>query len=165
MLFSLAILLFVFPTVAATTDLQAQCTGYDRLYNNTSCYVVVGPTKGQHSAKLSCNHYLGYAGHLVHIKSAGVQAAVKQAMTNYPNTTIPYIWTGLELINSSAAFPDSNNWGHYYRDGTFVTPTYLPWNTGQPITYVTYNRVIRYDYNNNYYNNNDHNEHNDFNND
>uniref|UniRef100_A0A914X785 Uncharacterized protein n=1 Tax=Plectus sambesii TaxID=2011161 RepID=A0A914X785_9BILA len=126
MLFSLVILLFTSPPVTALTDLQANCTGADRLYDGTSCYVVVGTATPQDQAKISCNHYQEYAGHLVHIRNGVVQAVVKQVMNSYANTSA-YIWTGLQLINSSVATTVSSNWGQYYRNGTFVLPTYLPW--------------------------------------
>uniref|UniRef100_A0A914WZ68 C-type lectin domain-containing protein n=1 Tax=Plectus sambesii TaxID=2011161 RepID=A0A914WZ68_9BILA len=58
-------------------------------------------------------------------------AAVKQVMTNYTGHSV---WTGLELINSSASINDSNSWGYYYRNGTFFSQTYLPWASGQPTT-------------------------------
>uniref|UniRef100_A0A914VZN8 C-type lectin domain-containing protein n=1 Tax=Plectus sambesii TaxID=2011161 RepID=A0A914VZN8_9BILA len=141
MLFSLAILLFISPTVTALTDLQVNCTGTDRLYNDTSCYVVVGTAKPHGAAKASCNHYLGYSGHLVHIRSAAVKAVVKQAMNNYIPAGTTTVWTGLQLKNSSAVTTDINNWGSYYRNGTSVTPTYLPWQSGQPSTAATNNRA------------------------
>uniref|UniRef100_A0A914V2W7 C-type lectin domain-containing protein n=1 Tax=Plectus sambesii TaxID=2011161 RepID=A0A914V2W7_9BILA len=51
------------------------------------------------------------------------------------------MWTGLEPINSSAALNDKNNWAHYFRNGTFVSPTYRPWQSGQPTTNTANNRV------------------------
>uniref|UniRef100_A0A914WDQ0 C-type lectin domain-containing protein n=1 Tax=Plectus sambesii TaxID=2011161 RepID=A0A914WDQ0_9BILA len=141
MLLSLAILLFISPTVAAITDLQTQCTGTDRRYSGTSCYVIVGTTKKQDVAKTSCNHYLGYAGHLVHIRSTGIQAAVKQLMNSY-SSTITNVWTAMELINSSVSTNVNTNWGNYYRNGTFVSPTYLSWAPNQPSTYISMNRVL-----------------------
>uniref|UniRef100_A0A914XSA4 C-type lectin domain-containing protein n=1 Tax=Plectus sambesii TaxID=2011161 RepID=A0A914XSA4_9BILA len=133
MLLSLVILLFTFPTANAVTDLQANCTGTDRRYNGTSCYVMVKTAIRHSAAKLSCNHYLGYSGHLYHIRNAAVQAVTKQLISTYSLAT-DYIWTGSETINSSAALTDKNNWAHYYRDGTFVSGTNLPWATGYPST-------------------------------
>uniref|UniRef100_A0A914WMK4 C-type lectin domain-containing protein n=1 Tax=Plectus sambesii TaxID=2011161 RepID=A0A914WMK4_9BILA len=143
MLLSLAMLLFISPTVTAITDLQTQCTGTDRVYSGTSCYVIVGTTKKQDVAKTSCNHYLGYAGHLVHIRSTGIQAAVKQLMNSY-SSTITNVWTGMELINSSVSTNVNTNWGNYYRNGTFVSPTYLSWAPNQPSPYTSMNRVLYY---------------------
>uniref|UniRef100_A0A914WMR9 C-type lectin domain-containing protein n=1 Tax=Plectus sambesii TaxID=2011161 RepID=A0A914WMR9_9BILA len=140
MLFSLAILLFISPTVAALTDLQTKCTGPDRRYNGTSCYVMVKNARRQNFAKLSCNHYLGYSGHLFHIKNAAAQATAKELISNYSSAD-DKVYTGLEPINSSAPFTDQNNWGHYYRDGTFVSATNLPWAPSQPTTNTAYNRV------------------------
>uniref|UniRef100_A0A914WDU3 C-type lectin domain-containing protein n=1 Tax=Plectus sambesii TaxID=2011161 RepID=A0A914WDU3_9BILA len=140
MWYSLALLLFISPTVAATTDLQTNCTGPDRVYNGTSCYVVVKPGIRHSAAKLLCNHYLGYAGHLYRITNAAVQAATRQLISTYPYSTA-WIWTGLEPKNSSAALNDNNNWGYYFRNGTFVSPTYRPWQSGQPAANTANNRV------------------------
>uniref|UniRef100_A0A914WYV0 Uncharacterized protein n=1 Tax=Plectus sambesii TaxID=2011161 RepID=A0A914WYV0_9BILA len=134
MLFSLAILLFIFPTVAALTDLQANCTGPDRRYNGTSCYVLGEPGITHSAAKLLCNHYLGYSGHLVHIRNAAVQATARELTTTYFFANVR-VYTGLEPINSSAALTDKNNWGYYYRNGTVVVPAYQqPWAAAHPST-------------------------------
>uniref|UniRef100_A0A914X4C3 C-type lectin domain-containing protein n=1 Tax=Plectus sambesii TaxID=2011161 RepID=A0A914X4C3_9BILA len=133
MWFSLAILLFIFPTVTAITDLQVNCTGPDRRYNDTSCYVMVKTVKRHTIAKLLCNHYFGYSGHLYHIRNAAAQAVTKELISTYSNAN-DKIFTGLEPINESAALNDQNNWAHYYRDGTFVSATNLPWAPGQPST-------------------------------
>uniref|UniRef100_A0A914VK93 C-type lectin domain-containing protein n=1 Tax=Plectus sambesii TaxID=2011161 RepID=A0A914VK93_9BILA len=118
----------------ALTDLQANCTGPDRQYSGTSCYVIVGssPQKYHPVAKTLCNHYLGYSGHLVHIKNAAVKDVLKQLMTTYNSTAINIAWTGLELLNSSTATNDSNNWGYYYRNGTYFSQTYIPWAATEP---------------------------------
>uniref|UniRef100_A0A914XK11 C-type lectin domain-containing protein n=1 Tax=Plectus sambesii TaxID=2011161 RepID=A0A914XK11_9BILA len=143
MLLSLAILLFTFPTVTAQTDLQAKCTGNDRLYNGSSCYVVVGTAKTHNEAKTSCNHYLGNSGHLVNIKSSAAQSAVRTLITNYATTTVTYVWTCLELLNSSAATSVSSNWGNYFRGGTLdAKAVYLPWYTTEPQLSATSNRVV-----------------------
>uniref|UniRef100_A0A914UIC0 C-type lectin domain-containing protein n=1 Tax=Plectus sambesii TaxID=2011161 RepID=A0A914UIC0_9BILA len=81
-------------------------------------------------AKGKCNHYLGYSGHLVHIRNVVVLAAVKQLISTY-GTSTDYIWTGMEPINASAAVT-ANNWANYYRNGTSVSPTYLPWAPSNP---------------------------------
>uniref|UniRef100_A0A914VIE8 C-type lectin domain-containing protein n=1 Tax=Plectus sambesii TaxID=2011161 RepID=A0A914VIE8_9BILA len=138
MLFSLAILLFISPTVTALTDLQAQCNGTDRLYNDTSCYVVVGPKIYHYLAKISCNHYLGYSGHIVHMRDAATQAAVLQAVTTY--TGYGSYWLGLETINSSTSTTVSTNYGNYYRNGTVVIPTYFPWGPNQPVNGASYKK-------------------------
>uniref|UniRef100_A0A914UWL9 C-type lectin domain-containing protein n=1 Tax=Plectus sambesii TaxID=2011161 RepID=A0A914UWL9_9BILA len=142
MLFSLAILLFISLTVTAITDLQANCTGPDRRYNGTTCYVLFAYSATQDVSKISCNHYLGYSGHLVHIRNAAVQNVVHQMITNYVAFTIYCAWTGLELLNSSASHTDSSNWGYYYRNGTFFSQTYLPWLSGHPSTNLDYNRAM-----------------------
>uniref|UniRef100_A0A914USY8 C-type lectin domain-containing protein n=1 Tax=Plectus sambesii TaxID=2011161 RepID=A0A914USY8_9BILA len=141
MLFSLAILLFTFPTVTAQTDLQANCTGNDRLYNGTSCYVMSGPTLTHYKARLACNHILGYSGHLAHMRNAAGQAAVLELANTYTGAPGDCYWMGMELINASVATNTSTNWGNYYRNGTFVTPTYFAWDSGQPSTSTGYNRV------------------------
>uniref|UniRef100_A0A914X024 C-type lectin domain-containing protein n=1 Tax=Plectus sambesii TaxID=2011161 RepID=A0A914X024_9BILA len=138
MLLSLAILLFVSPTVTAVTDLQARCNGTDRLYNGTSCYVFVGPRININLAKTACNHYLGYSGHIVHMRDAATQAAVLQAATT--NAGYDSYWLGLELINSSAPTNASTRYGNYYRNGTFVIPTYFPWGPSQPVNNALYNK-------------------------
>uniref|UniRef100_A0A914WV93 C-type lectin domain-containing protein n=1 Tax=Plectus sambesii TaxID=2011161 RepID=A0A914WV93_9BILA len=66
-------------------------------------------------------------------------AAVKQLITSY-SSTITDVWTGLEIINSSGARSDINNWGYFYRNGTFVSPTYLPWSPSQPVNTASYFR-------------------------
>uniref|UniRef100_A0A914XJ70 C-type lectin domain-containing protein n=1 Tax=Plectus sambesii TaxID=2011161 RepID=A0A914XJ70_9BILA len=141
MLFSLAILLFTFPTVTAQTDLQANCTGNDRLYNGTSCYVMIGPTLAYAVAKLSCNHILGYSGHLAHMKNAAGQAAVLELANTYTGAPGDCYWMGMEIINGTVATNISTNWGNYYRNGTFVTSTYFAWDSGQPSAAANYNKV------------------------
>uniref|UniRef100_A0A914WVP5 Apple domain-containing protein n=1 Tax=Plectus sambesii TaxID=2011161 RepID=A0A914WVP5_9BILA len=87
----------------------------------------------QNAAKISCNHILGYSGHLHHLRNAAAQAVTKELISTYSPSTI-YVWTGLEPINSSAALTDKNNWAHYYRDGTFVSAANLSWASGDPAT-------------------------------
>uniref|UniRef100_A0A914UKR9 C-type lectin domain-containing protein n=1 Tax=Plectus sambesii TaxID=2011161 RepID=A0A914UKR9_9BILA len=149
MLFSLAVLLFTLSTVTAQTDLQNQCTGADRVYSGASCYVAVSTLKNHDAAKTSCNHYLGYSGHLVHIRTAAVKTVVKQLATNYIGAAADCVWTGLELRNLVDLTSDINNWGNYYSDGTFAsTSTYLPWYPAYPIYGAAYNRGINFENNN-----------------
>uniref|UniRef100_A0A914VYY0 C-type lectin domain-containing protein n=1 Tax=Plectus sambesii TaxID=2011161 RepID=A0A914VYY0_9BILA len=146
MLFSLAILLFTSPTVTAVTDLQTQCNGTDRLYNGTSCYVIDGSGKMQDAAKESCNHYPGYSGHLVHIRNAAVKAAVKQLMTKSGASSSSCAFTAMELVNSSVSPTLTTNWANYYRDGTFVSLSYLPWSPSQPSTSTANKRAMYCNY-------------------
>uniref|UniRef100_A0A914XRH3 C-type lectin domain-containing protein n=1 Tax=Plectus sambesii TaxID=2011161 RepID=A0A914XRH3_9BILA len=50
-------------------------------------------------------------------------------------------WTGMELMNQSVAMSNNNNWGNYYRNGTFVITTYLPWEPLFSLGSSTNNRV------------------------
>uniref|UniRef100_A0A914X379 C-type lectin domain-containing protein n=1 Tax=Plectus sambesii TaxID=2011161 RepID=A0A914X379_9BILA len=68
-------------------------------------------------------------------------AAIEQLITSY-NDSIPYVWTGLEVINSSISPANNTNWGYFYRKGIFDSPTYLPWGPGNPSASSTYNRTL-----------------------
>uniref|UniRef100_A0A914UP99 C-type lectin domain-containing protein n=1 Tax=Plectus sambesii TaxID=2011161 RepID=A0A914UP99_9BILA len=141
MLFSLAILFFISPTFTAATDLQTQCTGTGRLYSGTSCYVLNDPWTTSSRAKISCNHILGYSGHLAHIRNAAARAAVKQLMSSYTVRVVQCAYTGLELLNPAVATTISTNWGYYYRDGIYASTTYLPWLSSHPSTNSNQNRA------------------------
>jgi hypothetical protein len=65
------LLLMLSPPTTALPNLQTQCNNYSNAttYSNGSCYVF-HPNANYFAAKISCNDFPGYTGHLMHITSS-----------------------------------------------------------------------------------------------
>uniref|UniRef100_A0A914WWQ2 C-type lectin domain-containing protein n=1 Tax=Plectus sambesii TaxID=2011161 RepID=A0A914WWQ2_9BILA len=121
-LFGLLLLASGFPQTVALTELQSLCVGTDRTYFGTSCYVLNKTVLTYSRAKIACEDYLGYKGHLYHIRNEAVKNTTHQLFVSAAGVTGG--WTSFEQYNASGA--RTAGWGLAERDGTVTPVTYLP---------------------------------------
>uniref|UniRef100_A0A914VZK5 PAN-3 domain-containing protein n=1 Tax=Plectus sambesii TaxID=2011161 RepID=A0A914VZK5_9BILA len=140
-LFGLLLLVSRFPQTVALTELQSLCVGTDQTYFGTSCYVMHRTLLTYSRAKLECEDYLGYKGHLYHIRNAAIKNATHQFILSA--AVGGGVWTSFEQYNASGA--RTAGWGLAERDGTVTPVTYVPWGNGgtgqEPLGPAAHNRA------------------------
>uniref|UniRef100_A0A914X2R8 C-type lectin domain-containing protein n=1 Tax=Plectus sambesii TaxID=2011161 RepID=A0A914X2R8_9BILA len=120
--------LLLFPTlVFSETELETACSGTDRVYSDGSCLVLNKTAVKYSLAKVSCEHYLGYSGHLVFIRSVTVQNTLKQLIKN---NSVSNVYVSYEHTNTTGL--RNNSWFYAYTNGSTITASFLPWKTGFP---------------------------------
>uniref|UniRef100_A0A914VMG4 C-type lectin domain-containing protein n=1 Tax=Plectus sambesii TaxID=2011161 RepID=A0A914VMG4_9BILA len=136
-MFEHILLLLLLPAfVFSATDLQTACNGIDRIYSGGSCLVLNKTAVKYSKAKVSCEHYLGYSGHLVFIRSVTVQNTLKQLITS---NSVTGVYVGYEQTNATGL--RNANWAYAYKNGSTITASFLPWKTGYPLTITSYDRA------------------------
>uniref|UniRef100_A0A914WUA8 C-type lectin domain-containing protein n=1 Tax=Plectus sambesii TaxID=2011161 RepID=A0A914WUA8_9BILA len=122
--------------VFSATDLETTCTGTDRVYSDGSCLVLNKTAVRYSKAKVSCEHYLGYSGHLVFIRNDIVENTLQQLITS---NSVSNVYVGYEQTNTTGL--RNGSWVYAYTNGSTATASYLPWKTGSPSKNNTYDRT------------------------
>uniref|UniRef100_A0A914W8Y3 Uncharacterized protein n=1 Tax=Plectus sambesii TaxID=2011161 RepID=A0A914W8Y3_9BILA len=139
-LFGLFLLASCFPQTVALTELQSLCVGTDRTYFGTSCYVLDTVPLTYSRAKVACEDYLGYKGHLYHIRNEAIKNITHQLFMAAGSAGG---WPSFEQYNASGA--RNASWGLAERDGTVTPVTYVPWGYGpsgwEPVGPATHTRA------------------------
>uniref|UniRef100_A0A914VYV7 Uncharacterized protein n=1 Tax=Plectus sambesii TaxID=2011161 RepID=A0A914VYV7_9BILA len=126
-LFGLLLLASCLLQTVALTELQSLCVGANQTYLGSSCYVLHGTPRVTYSrAKVACEDYLGYKGHLYHIRNAVIKNTTHQfILSNGLTASDMNVWTSFEQYDANGA--RNAGWGFAERDGTVTPASYVPW--------------------------------------
>uniref|UniRef100_A0A914X4W9 C-type lectin domain-containing protein n=1 Tax=Plectus sambesii TaxID=2011161 RepID=A0A914X4W9_9BILA len=117
-------------TRAIAVDLNEKCTALNSTYiqaytSDGNCYIMHTETKRFNNAQLSCRDFMGYYGHLVHLRNASQQVIINNIMNA---AGVRKIWVGLEQVNLKEA-DSATNWFYVTPATNTEKATYLPWHS------------------------------------
>uniref|UniRef100_A0A914W959 C-type lectin domain-containing protein n=1 Tax=Plectus sambesii TaxID=2011161 RepID=A0A914W959_9BILA len=124
------------------TDLEQKCASVNssltHVYANGNCYIFHPQTAPYFVAKLSCNDFAGYDGHLAHLKSAN-DTNMAESLMRASTAGNNYTWIGVEQPDWNAA--NTVGWSYTTPTTESVLATYLPWLSGEPSGGTTENNA------------------------